>query len=119
MVVNKLDLDEILSPKNAAVLLVNSPLELQPICWKKFWKESHSRFAADGASNFLKRFCEDESLNLPDLITGDLDSIVDDSKKFFLDKDVEICETEDQNFTDMTKLLMEVDKRGYTSKVCF
>lgn len=119
MVVNNLDLDEILCPKTAAVLLVNSPSELYPVCWKKIWQEGHNRFAIDGAANFLKNMCESENLNLPDLITGDFDSIEEDTKKFFLEKKVELCETEDQDFTDMKKLLMEVDKRGFASKVCF
>ncbi|KAE9549982.1 hypothetical protein FO519_006802 [Halicephalobus sp. NKZ332] len=116
MGINRLDLAEVLFPGKAAVLLVNSPPECQADCWKKIWEEGHSRFATDGAANFLKKFCEN-GLKLPDLITGDFDSIEDETKNFFLEKKVEVYETKDQNFTDMTKILMEIEKRGFTSKI--
>lgn len=60
--------------------------------------------AIDGAYNHFK-----ENNIVPDLVTGDFDSI---NK---VPKDVEVINTPDQNFTDFEKALQIIKDRGFTS----
>eukprot|EP00571_Detonula_confervacea_P005630 CAMPEP_0172322624 /NCGR_PEP_ID=MMETSP1058-20130122/46431_1 /TAXON_ID=83371 /ORGANISM="Detonula confervacea, Strain CCMP 353" /LENGTH=315 /DNA_ID=CAMNT_0013038415 /DNA_START=146 /DNA_END=1093 /DNA_ORIENTATION=+ len=79
------------------------------------WETSSYRICADGGANRLYdatvAIHEDESgYFLPDLITGDLDSLRSDVKKYYETKGVSVVRVEDQNFHDLDKSLMAVEK---------
>lgn len=46
----------------------------------------------------------------PDLITGDMDSITEETYEYFSSRSVQIINTPDQNETDYTKALMQLKK---------
>ena len=70
------------------------------------WNGSVFRACTDGAANRLrKRLLIGQSTALPDLIVGDLDSILGDTYDFFAAKGVPVVNTPDQNRTDLTKCM--------------
>lgn len=53
---------------------------------------------------------EDMDIAVPDLITGDMDSLPNNILEYFLEKGSKIIKTPDQNETDYTKSLRELKK---------
>uniref|UniRef100_A0A914YTY8 Thiamine diphosphokinase n=1 Tax=Panagrolaimus superbus TaxID=310955 RepID=A0A914YTY8_9BILA len=111
-VMSVIDFSRCLSPSRAIAILTNSPFALLPAKWQEIWSKAAFRCATDGAANHLRPFCESQTgLKLPHLVSGDFDSISDHTKKYLSEKNVEIIETEDQNDTDLTKLIKLVCDR--------
>lgn len=54
--------------------------------------------------------CEYSDILPPDLITGDMDSLSLDILEYFEEKNSKIIRTPDQNETDFTKALKEIQK---------
>ena len=74
--------------------------------FEKLWKKSGFRASVDGGTNVLhniNKFCKFQFV--PDMISGDFDSLYDDVKEFYKKKGSEVVHTPDQNFTDFTKCL--------------
>jgi thiamine pyrophosphokinase len=66
------------------------------------------RIAVDGGSNRWLKFCKDNNLDLlPDLITGDFDSIDKETLGLYQKAGVTIMPTPDQDATDFTKASRE------------
>ncbi|KAL7443496.1 hypothetical protein ACHAXH_007711 [Discostella pseudostelligera] len=85
------------------------------------WKKSTYRVCADGGANRLyeatvlptnQRDDDDDNNGdyLPDLITGDLDSLYPHVYEYYKSKGVEIIRVEDQDFHDFDKSLMAIEK---------
>nr|XP_022346148.1 thiamin pyrophosphokinase 1-like isoform X1 [Crassostrea virginica]XP_022346149.1 thiamin pyrophosphokinase 1-like isoform X1 [Crassostrea virginica] len=95
-----------------ALLLLNQPTPYNKPFLASLWRKVLFRASVDGGTNHLYNVSKDDpDAFLPDLITGDFDSIQDSVKQFYQEKGVEIVATPDQNYTDFTKAIMEVSKR--------
>ncbi|XP_048757999.1 thiamin pyrophosphokinase 1-like isoform X2 [Ostrea edulis] len=100
------------SETRIVLLLLNQPNSYNKSFLTNLWNKALFRVSVDGGTNHLYDAFKDEAAAyLPDLITGDFDSIQDSVKRFYQDKGVEIVETPDQNYTDFTKAIMEISKR--------
>lgn len=91
-------------------------LNQQTPCCKKFlkclWKKASFKMTVDGGTNHLyNTFVNDRELYVPDLITGDFDSIRCKVKKYYEEKGVEVIKTPDQNYTDFTKALRIISEK--------
>lgn len=108
----------------SALIILNTPIKssydngrLSGVLGK-LWEVSSYRICADGGANRLydatvaiqgMRSETDSSNYLPDLITGDLDSLRSDVHQYYEAKGVSIIRVEDQNFHDLDKSLMAVE----------
>ena len=82
---------------------------------RELWEKAHFRLLVDGGANRVA-----DSLGpdlLPDLITGDLDSIRPEVRQGYADRGVPVIETEDQDYTDFTKALLQL--AGKNLQACF
>ena len=100
----------------SALIILNTPIKssydngrLSGVLGK-LWDASSYRICADGGANRLydatvaiqgMRSETDSSNYLPDLITGDLDSLRSDVHQYYEAKGVSIIRVEDQNFHDL------------------
>ncbi|XP_062610904.1 thiamin pyrophosphokinase 1-like, partial [Saccostrea cucullata] len=109
---NPLDCFQDKSETRIALLLLNQPNPYNKSFLTALWNKALFRVAVDGGCNHLyNTFRDNAHAFLPDLITGDFDSIQESVKKFYEEKGVEIMPTPDQNYTDFTKAIMEIGKR--------
>ncbi|KAK9874947.1 hypothetical protein WA026_005762 [Henosepilachna vigintioctopunctata] len=97
-------------------LILNSPVKLANNTICKIWNRAKIRLLVDGGSDSwiswvnspLQEKCD---LLLPHLVTGDFDSISSEAlEKFKRNKAVQVIHTPDQNETDFTKALLELEK---------
>ncbi|RVE43845.1 hypothetical protein evm_011513 [Chilo suppressalis] len=99
-----------------AVIILNRPLKLKKSFLTSLWNNASVRVTVDGGTlrwnTFLKELPENDrsSMKLPDLITGDFDSISQEILKIYEAKSCKVIHTPDQNHTDFTKALMELNK---------
>ena len=84
------------------------------------WNNATYKITVDGgtnrwykiANNFEKNYNIPETTQIiPDLISGDLDSIDSDVLNFFKDK-CEVINTPDQNYTDFTKTIQLISAQN-------
>ncbi|XP_071943555.1 thiamine pyrophosphokinase 1-like [Antedon mediterranea] len=98
---------------NYGLILLNQPMnDLVP----RLWKQAVYKASVDGATNYL---FQDQHFKdfVPDLVSGDFDSINKDVLQHYKDMGCEIVETEDQNETDFTKALNLVLHRLKEKKI--
>ncbi|KAJ8035633.1 thiamine pyrophosphokinase 1 [Holothuria leucospilota] len=92
------------------LIVLNRPLAHQCSHLKHLWGNAIFKAGTDGANNelfdFMKR--ENNYSFIPDLVTGDFDSIRPEVKSFMKTKGVQVIKTPDQNDTDFTKCLVMV-----------
>ncbi|XP_011209202.2 thiamin pyrophosphokinase 1 isoform X1 [Bactrocera dorsalis] len=90
---------------NYACIVLNQSLQLRTDIAKNIWQNAKIRCLVDGGANCWKEFIHksNESLNLPEYITGDFDSITQETRKYFNSPDIKYQHTPDQNETDFTK----------------
>lgn len=101
-----------------ALVLLNQPNPYNKPFLTSLWKKALIRASVDGGTNHLYDvFKDDLDAFLPDIITGDFDSIQDTVKKFYQDKGVEFVPTPDQDYTDFTKAVKEVGKRIHDKQI--
>ncbi|XP_052749219.1 thiamin pyrophosphokinase 1 isoform X2 [Galleria mellonella] len=99
-----------------AVLILNRPISQNPDFVKSFWNNASVRMAVDGGTarwdTFLNQLPEDvqKTMKLPDFVTGDFDSLTEDVLNKYKKKGTKTIRTPDQNNTDFTKALMELNK---------
>ncbi len=84
------------------------------------WESTTYHVCADGGANRLYDATTSSTLKhsssnennidkfIPDMITGDLDSIRSDVRAYYEEKGVPIVRVEDQNYHDLDKSLMAV-----------
>lgn len=103
---------------SAALVILNTPIQTTanhslPDVFQVLWKSTTFHVCADGGANRLydatTLIGENDAL-IPDLITGDLDSIRPDVRSFYEKREVPIVCVEDQNYHDLDKSLMAVEK---------
>ncbi len=92
--------------------------------FRRLWQSASLRLCADGASNrLLDAFGPvafddqnaEKSIQLPDVILGDLDSIRPDTRQFFESKGVAVHVRPSQYATDLQKTIQEVEDREEAS----
>lgn len=99
-----------------AVIILNRPISQNQEFITSLWNNAKIRVTVDGGTtrfeNFLKELPEkiQNTMKFPDLITGDFDSISQDLLKKYKAKSCKVVHTPDQNHTDFTKALMELNK---------
>lgn len=103
---------------SAALVILNTPIQTTanhslPAVFQVLWKSTTFHVCADGGANRLydatTLIGEDDAL-VPDLITGDLDSLRPDVRSYYEKMGVPIECVEDQNYHDLDKSLMAVEK---------
>ncbi|KAI9757518.1 MAG: hypothetical protein M4579_003431 [Chaenotheca gracillima] len=103
----------------AALLILNQPI-YDIAGFRSLWHDCTYRICADGGANrlhdFVKEVLEDlphEEVTrdrfLPDKIRGDLDSLRPEVELYYRDRGVHITKDPDQDSTDFTKCLKDVD----------
>ncbi|KAL7730049.1 hypothetical protein ACLKA6_009336 [Drosophila palustris] len=107
-----------LGPNGHVCMVLNRQIQIPPHVVKQLWKNATIRCAVDGGSNHWRNFITTqaagsvqtkgnndggapEMVEPPDLITGDFDSITEETIEFF--KSTPKINTPDQNATDFTK----------------
>jgi thiamine pyrophosphokinase len=104
-----------------AMVILNAPIPtpVSPL-FQRLWKASTFHVCADGGANRLKQatttvvtaHSEDDDNNnsyfIPDLITGDLDSLLPDTRTYYQQRGVEIVRVPDQDRNDLDKAVTAV-----------
>ncbi|XP_063360513.1 thiamin pyrophosphokinase 1 [Cydia amplana] len=99
---------------NYAVLVLNTPITQSQTFFTQLWNSAKLRVTVDGGTKKWETFinnCPEEiqkDIKLPDLVTGDFDSISQDDLEKYRKKGCKVAHTPDQNHTDFTKALMEL-----------
>ena len=106
------DLGSLKTSDNALVIL-NQPFDSDRRI-VDLWNKAKFRVTVDGGSNQWFDLVKTTSLALvnplPDLVTGDFDSIRPEVRGFYeSQRKVKVIHTPDQDYTDFTKALIEVD----------
>lgn len=94
---------------NFACLVLNRSVHVPAESAKRIWQNAKIRCLVDGGANFWKEFLQkssrSERLKFPEYITGDFDSITQETRKYFNAADIKYQHTPDQDETDFTKAL--------------
>ncbi|XP_061393659.1 thiamin pyrophosphokinase 1 [Musca vetustissima] len=90
-------------------LVLNRNIKSPSHVVKALWNNASIRCCVDGGTNKWLNFLrtelknDDDDIQLPDLITGDFDSICRETEEYFTSRGVRRIHTPDQNNTDFTK----------------
>jgi len=113
-------LADLSSETSFALLLLNNIVEKPGILFK-MWNEASLRITVDGGTtvwqNLLDNFDSKVEFPVPDLITGDFDSADLDHVEHFRALGARVVATPDQDHTDFTKALIELDKMDKEDKL--
>ncbi|OHT04927.1 Thiamin pyrophosphokinase, catalytic domain containing protein [Tritrichomonas foetus] len=76
------------------------------------WNNAKTRFCADGGANKVFKMETEKKIDLkpPHAVVGDLDSIKDDTRKYYTSKGTEFIKIYDQDFNDIQKSLSTIAK---------
>lgn len=102
--------DDPKSHRDSSLLVLNQPLKLSASLYRKIWRNSVYKVAADGGANRihdLNTSNPGDDLSV-DSIIGDLDSITPKSTRYWEDKGVKITHDSDQNSTDFMKAVNHI-----------
>lgn len=98
-----------------AVLVLNRSISQNQDFIRGFWNNATVRMTVDGGTvhwdKFLNTLPEhlQKTMKLPDFITGDFDSITEEVLEKYKKKGCKAIHTPDQNHTDFTKALMQLN----------
>ena len=111
------------SPTTTAMVILNSPIENPPSpLFERLWQQSSFRICADGGANRLYQATvasavTPNQLYLPDLITGDLDSLESNVRSYYESHKVPILRQYDQDFNDLDKSIRSIPTNYQTCLV--
>ncbi|XP_069138401.1 thiamine pyrophosphokinase 1-like isoform X1 [Argopecten irradians] len=89
-----------------ALMILNNAQDIDVTFMKKMWAKANFKVTVDGGTNVLyDSVMAERDLYIPDLISGDFDSIKAEVAQFYKTKGVEVEPTPDQDFTDFAKAL--------------
>jgi len=96
-----------------AMVILNAPIIAQPLSplFARLWKSTNFHVCADGGANRLRHAITesgDVDHYIPNVITGDLDSLTDETRKYYEEKGVQIVQIIDQDRNDLDKALSSV-----------
>ncbi len=105
-------------PSSYGIIILNySKPSIDKWLTETLWSRAKIRACADGGSNELRQFTLEKKTEhlqhfIPDFISGDFDSIKPETQQFYGEElKVTLIETEDQDLTDFTKCLQELEKK--------
>lgn len=102
--------DNNLKSAEYGVLILNSPTKLTNDNLWNIWNHGKIRVLVDGGSESWVFSRKDKELALPHLVTGDFDSISPETLQAFKqNEEIKVVNTPDQNYTDFTKALKELN----------
>uniref|UniRef100_A0A2H1VMH9 SFRICE_008425 n=1 Tax=Spodoptera frugiperda TaxID=7108 RepID=A0A2H1VMH9_SPOFR len=113
--VNQIIMNRTLNNMMYGILILNRPIPQNPGFMKRLWNKAAIRMTVDGGTKqwdkFLGGLPDELKKNIkdPDLISGDFDSITDEILEKYRNKGCKIIHTPDQNYTDFTKALIELN----------
>ncbi|OWF46943.1 thiamin pyrophosphokinase 1-like isoform X2 [Mizuhopecten yessoensis] len=88
------------------LMILNQPQDIDVTFMKQMWAKATLKATVDGGTNVLYDSVKaDRDLYIPDLISGDFDSIRPEVSEFYKSKGVEIVSTPDQDYIDFAKAL--------------
>lgn len=84
-------------------MILNAPIQpsLSPLL-EDLWNAASFRVCADGGANRLRKA---SATHIPNVITGDMDSLTDVNRKFYEKQGVKIVPVVDQNRNDLDKAI--------------
>ncbi|KAK3736181.1 hypothetical protein QZH41_017003 [Actinostola sp. cb2023] len=98
-------LSKSVNDEKIALLVLNCPLQVLEKKLNILWQKAVITVAADGAANHLHNLARQEHQFVPNVITGDFDSVEEHVLEYFRKQGTEIVHTPDQDYTDFTKAL--------------
>lgn len=99
--------------QRVAMIILNTPISGSPL-FHQLWNQSTYKVCADGGANRIRR------LELvPDVITGDLDSLTEATREYYHKRNVRILQVIDQDRNDLDKALALIDPQEYDSIVVY
>lgn len=93
---------------NYGILILNMKIKIKPSFMSTLWKNAAWRITVDGGTDWWLDYTRKHNLSLemPDQITGDFDSIKPETLEFFKSqRNVSVVETPDQDYTDFDNAL--------------
>jgi len=106
---------------NYALIILNSEIEYD-ISTRGLWDNCVVKICADGGANRLFDFCKNNNDGtylekyIPDVIIGDLDSLRDEVRDFYLSKGSSIIKEEEQETNDLEKSLRHLEE-SYSNNI--
>ncbi|XP_055903661.1 thiamin pyrophosphokinase 1 [Eupeodes corollae] len=95
--------------KGYVCLVINRKVTIPKQIAVNLWENAEYRCTVDGGTNrwrdFLLTHEIGNQLRLPDFITGDFDSITEETSNYFNNSSIQRIHTPDQNYTDFTKAI--------------
>ncbi|XP_050670154.1 thiamin pyrophosphokinase 1 isoform X2 [Leptidea sinapis] len=99
-----------------AIVILNRPISQKKDFVKSLWNDALVKMTVNGGTGHFDRFLnslpaeERNDISPPDLITGDFDSIAKELLDEYKNKGCKVIHTPDQDDTDFTKAMIELDK---------
>lgn len=107
--------------KGYACLVINRKVTIPKEIVKKLWENADFRCTVDGGTNRWRDFLltqeKGNQLKLPDFITGDFDSITEETSNYFSNSSIQRIHTPDQNFTDFTKAIHVIEPMMHAKSI--
>ncbi|KAF0498705.1 thiamine pyrophosphokinase [Gigaspora margarita] len=103
-----------------ALIILNQPISRRNNVFHTLWENANLKICADGGGNQLYEAFEGtdkQQMYIPHYIRGDLDSLRDDVKDFYISKGAEVERDPDQNSTDFMKCIELVRRKERESSV--
>jgi len=106
----------LLSSESQALIVLNNPLfKLCPL-FESLWERCEYHVCADGGAN---RLYQADPNYIPHVICGDLDSLKDNVKHYYVSRGAVLKKDVNQDYNDLDKSLCAVQKKGYTRCIVF
>ncbi|CAG8573340.1 16722_t:CDS:2 [Acaulospora morrowiae] len=106
--------DDCYSGHPYALIILNQPISRRNKVFHRIWENAHLKICADGGGNQLYEAFKDtdrQKVYIPHYIRGDLDSLRDDVRKFYISQGTEIQRDADQDSTDFMKCIELIRKK--------
>ncbi|AOA63999.1 Thiamine pyrophosphokinase [Komagataella phaffii CBS 7435] len=97
-------------PGKTCLVILNQKINLFPRVFEKLWDNTYLRVCADGGANQLLSFVRENGLDeqkyLPKYIVGDMDSLTEETKNYYLSTGKVIVKTQSSQYaTDFDKAI--------------
>ncbi|XP_034248856.1 thiamin pyrophosphokinase 1 [Thrips palmi] len=106
-----------------SLVILNQPISIKKEIMAHLWNKATFRVTVDGGTDRWFEWLESSSicgilnLGLPDVVTGDLDSIRSSTVAMLQEKSVPVFHTPDQDFTDFCKAIRCIKERDAPSLI--